>query len=80
MDKLETGRPPREDITFPDDLAFDSADGFSELIYPCTDLACKFLPTLFPNAISLLPALGILLFLRGEPGRSAEEERTEDGG
>lgn len=69
----------KRDSTFPDYLALDGPDSFSELIDSCTNFACKFLPALFPDAVSLFPVSGVLLFLLGKAGRSAEEERTEDG-
>jgi hypothetical protein len=62
------------DLTSPDDLALDGPDGFPELIDSGADLACEFLPALFPNAVGLFPASGILLFLWGDAGGSAEKE------
>lgn len=66
------------DITSPDDLALDSPDGFSKMVDPCTDLACKLLATLLPNAICFFSAPGILLFLRGKYGRTTQEKRTKN--
>jgi len=68
------------DITSSDDLALDGLGGFSELIDSCTDLARKFLLAFFPDAVSVFPVSRVLLFLWGKGGRTAEEERTEDGG
>lgn len=62
------------DITSPDDLALDGPDGFPELIDSCTDLARKFLPALFPNAVRVFPTSGILLFLWGKGGGTTEKE------
>lgn len=74
------GTSAKRDITSPDDLALDGSDGFSELIDPCADLACKLFPAFIPGAIGLFPTSGVLLFLGGERGWPAQEKRAENGG